>query len=152
MLTFLIDGFNLLHRIPGLVNSPSPHHELIQYIRKNKLTGSSKNKVVIVFDGFDNMRTPVDREYQIRFADERTADDVIKDIIRKSRNRSQIIVVSDDREIRDCARGEGAVSYRTNEFLRKGSSKKGFGDDRPVNCSSMIEITEELEKIWIKKE
>jgi predicted RNA-binding protein with PIN domain len=152
MLTYLIDGFNLFHQISELERSTSPRGDLIQFIRANRLTGSRNNKIIIVFDGHQTPDTPMEREYKILFSNDRTADDVIKDKISKSKNKRQLIVVSDDREIRDHAKMEGAISMRIQDFLKKGAAreKRKSSDERDINPSKMIEITEELKKIWVK--
>jgi predicted RNA-binding protein with PIN domain len=152
MLTYLIDGFNLFHQIGEIKNSNSPRSDLIQFIRTNRLVGSSNNKIIIVFDGHQTPDTPTEREYKIVFSNDRSADDVIKERISKTKNKRQLIVVSDDREIRDYAKMEGAISMRIQDFLKRGTAreKKRSGDGRDINPSKMIEITEELKKIWVK--
>lgn len=153
MITYLIDGFNLFHQISEIKHSNSPRQDLIHYIKVNRLTGSRNNKVIIVFDGYENPDAPPEREYRIIFSQDRSADEVIKDKIRRVRNKRQLIVVSDDREIRDCAQMEGAVPLRIQDFLKRGSDRKSrrrHDDGRNLSPSTMIEITEELKKIWVK--
>lgn len=152
MLRYYIDGYNLLHRIPELDDSPSPQGELVRFIKKHRLTGSHNNSVVIVFDGHEPPGMPAERSYSIVFSEGRSADDVIKERVAKTKNRSQVVVVSDDREIRDCARGDGATVCRIDEFLSRasGSSHKDDEDSKDLAPSSMMDITDELKKIWLK--
>jgi predicted RNA-binding protein with PIN domain len=149
---YLIDGYNLLHRIPDLEKSASPQGELVRFIKRHRLTGSHNNRVTVVFDGHEPPGMPAEGGYSIVFSEDRSADDVIKERVAKATNKSQVVVVSDDREIRDCARGEGATICRVDEFLKRArkSSNKNDYDDKDLAPSSMMDITGELEKIWLK--
>lgn len=147
MITYLIDGFNLVHKIPAVKKSSFPRRDLIQFIKKKGLTGSRNNKVIIVYDGHDNDEVGLEKEFTVLFSKDRTADAVIKDKLQRAKNKSQIIVVSDDREVRDAAGIEGAKSCRIHEFLRRKPAKE-VSDDKYISCSEAIEINEELEKIW----
>lgn len=152
MLHYIIDGYNLLHKIRALNNSSSPQLDLIQYIKTKHLTGSRNNKVTIVFDGYDSDSSCIEREYRIIFSKNITADEVIKDIVSKRKNKNQIVVVSDDREIISHARQEGVKTKNTRQFLsNRSKSKQGnANDDRPLSPSSIMEINDELKKIWLK--
>ena len=151
---YLIDGFNLFHKIRVLEDSTTPRSDLVQYIRRNKLTGSHNNRVTIVFDGFETAELQVDPEYRIVFSEKRTADDVIKEIIRGVRHKRDVVVVSDDNEIRNAAREEGAQVRGTQEFLESKKSRRPKGrhedDDRKLSPSQMMDITDEFKKIWDK--
>ena len=83
MLTYIIDGFNLLHKIRGLKNSYTPQQDLIKYIRSNRLTGSSNNRVIIVFDGHPTDENYVENKYEIdipqnKLVEVQNLDDLIK--------------------------------------------------------------------------
>lgn len=150
---YLIDGFNLYHQIRVLEDSKTPRSDLVQYIRRNKLTGSKNNRVTIVFDGYETAELHVDPEYHIIFSDSRTADDVIKEIIRGVRHKRDVVVVSDDNEIRNAAREEGAQVWGTQQFLTSKKSRRSKGeeeDDRGLSPSQMMDITDEFKKIWNK--
>lgn len=47
MQTFLIDGFNLIHKIGRMADSASPHQELINRIAGAHLTGSRNNRALM---------------------------------------------------------------------------------------------------------
>ena len=149
MLTYIIDGFNLFHKISRLEGSLSPHRDLVDFIKHNKLTGSRNNRVVIAFDGHENHDVCHEREFNIFFSGDGTADDLIKKKVVSSKNKSQIVVVSDDHEIRDCARAEGAQTWGTAEFLSNKRNQKRANVDKSISCSEAIEINEELSKIWL---
>lgn len=147
MLIYLIDGFNLLHKIPAIRDSLSPHQDLIQFIRQNRLTGSRNNRVVIAFDGHDNGAV-WEKEFRIFFSGNRIADDIIKEEITKLKNKSQVVVVSDDREVKSYAKFEGAQTLGTREFI-KHKDRVHATDEKNISCSEAIEINEELEKVWL---
>jgi hypothetical protein len=150
---YLIDGFNLYHQIRVLEESKTPRSDLVQYIRRNKLTGSMNNRVTIVFDGYETAELNVDPDYHIVFSDSRTADDVIKEIIRGVRHKRDVLVVSDDNEIKNAAREEGAQVWGTDQFLanrKSRQSKRGDEEDRGLSPSQMMDITDEFKKIWDK--
>ncbi|MDD4955065.1 MAG: NYN domain-containing protein [Candidatus Omnitrophica bacterium] len=154
MLLYIIDGFNLVHKIPSVKSSDIPQLELIYYIKNNKLTGSRNNKVVIVFDGALQPEAKRDAEFEIVFSGEFSADDLIKARIDKIKNSkyplSEVIVVSDDREIRDYAKKQGAISERTVDFIKpKGTANRS--DSKDISYPLQKEITDELRKIWLKE-
>ena len=153
MLWYIIDGWNLINKVPPIKTSPSPRRELITFIKKNKLTGSKNNKVSIVFDGKMNIREyESEKEFEIIFSGERKADEVIISMVENHRNRKEIVVVSDDRQIIDFAKKEKANILKVTEFLRRGKRRviKRGENPKPISYSLQREITEELRKIWLK--
>lgn len=154
MLLYIIDGFNLVHKIPSVKKSDIPQLELIHYIKNNKLTGSHNNKVVIVFDGALQMEAKKEAEFEVIFSAERSADDLIKlriDKIKSSKYPlSEVIVVSDDREIRDYAKKQGAVSERAGDFI-KPAKKIVKEESKDISYPLQKEITDEMRKIWLKE-
>lgn len=147
MLVYIIDGYNLLHKIPVLKNSITPCRDLIRYIKKDKLTGSKNNKVIVVFDGStpDNL---MESDFEVIFSYDKSADEIIKKKIEKFEIKSQVVVVSDDREIRDAAKRARAVSLRTFEFIK--TRVKTQKSEKEISYSLQREITEELRRIWLK--
>lgn len=157
MLLYIIDGFNLAHKISSVRTSESPQFELIQYIKKNKLSGSVRNSVVIIYDGMPPVNFTKEREFEVIYSQGKSADDLIKQRIDKIKNYtkypiSEVIVVSDDREIRDHAIKNGAVSLRTMDFLKikKENKKEDKKEDKEISYPLQKEITDELRKIWLK--
>jgi len=154
MLLYIIDGFNLVHKIPSVKKSDIPQLELILYIKKHKLTGSHNNKVVIVFDGSFNAEAKRESGVEVIFSGQGSADDLIKARIDKIKNSkypvSELVVVSDDREIRDYAKKQGAVSERAVDFVKrvKESVKE---ESKDISYPLQKEITDELRKIWLKE-
>jgi predicted RNA-binding protein with PIN domain len=148
MLVYIIDGFNLIHKIASLKRSVSPHRDLIRYIKEKRLTGSKNNRVIIVFDGKINEDLKRVGDFEIVFSGDRSADEVIKEKIEKIRAKSEVIVVSDDREIREAVKIEGARSLPVLDFISRERRKKREAD-KEISYTLAREITEELRKIWL---
>lgn len=152
MLVYIIDGFNLIHKISNIRGSFRPHLELIHYIRNNKLTGSKNNRVLIVFDGKANLDAAREKgDFEIFFSQEQSADDLIKIKLSKFKRTSEVVVVSDDREIRDAAKKFGARVCRTGDFLKTKKKQTDQEGAKDISYTLQREITEELRKIWLKE-
>lgn len=157
MLLYIIDGFNLVHKIPSIKNSDIPQLELIRHIKKHKLTGSPNNKVIVIFDGSFQLQARNEAEFEVLFSGEVSADDLIKAKIDKIKNSkypmSEVIVVSDDRELRDYAKKQGAVSQRAGDFLSLSrEDSKGKEASKDISYTLQKEITDEMRRIWLKEE
>ncbi|MBP7089008.1 MAG: NYN domain-containing protein, partial [Candidatus Omnitrophica bacterium] len=150
--SYIIDGFNLVHKIPSLKTCDDPYTGLINYIKKNKLSGSKNNKVMIIFDGWANYLSSQEKEFKIIFSGDNTADDLIKKRLEKIDNISEVVVVSDDHEVRHNAKKQGARLCSTVEFMSKRIKKKtDYSQDKEIDYNLQKEINEELKKIWLKE-
>ncbi len=150
MLVFIIDAFNLVHKVPELKSSQNPHISLINYIKKNKLTGSINNKVIVVFDGQPRPEV-INSGFEVVFSGCGTADDIIKKRVSNFKNKSEVVVVSDDREIRDFVRTAGAKSCRLNNFIHTKKKIIKEGNNKEIDYALQREITEDMRKIWLKE-
>jgi predicted RNA-binding protein with PIN domain len=121
------------------------------YIKRNKLTGSKNNKVTIVFDGrfgWEGARTESD--FELIFSGERPADEVIKERVRRYKNKKQIVVVSNDRDIINYVRSYGAGMLSVEDFIRRKEEKKVYSQkDKNIDYRLQREITEELKRRWL---
>ena len=159
MLVYIIDAFNLAHKIPQLNNSSSIHTDLINYIHRYSLTGSKNNKAIIVFDGNFNPEVKKESQFQVLFSSDKSADDIIKNIVyqikttKKPCAASEAIVVTDDRSIRDYAKTNGVPCAHIKEFLKEDAVKNknivGNGNEKEISYPLQQEITEEMRKIWL---
>jgi len=149
---YLIDAFNVIHKVLQLTGSSSPRNDFVNYIRKNNLTGSANNKVVVVFDGYPPISDHPCGQYEIVFSCDVTADDIIKKKAGNYKNKKELVIVTDDRAIRDHVRQLGAGLLSVAEFLNK-AKKPGTNSGREdINDSLKREITEEMSKIWDREE
>jgi hypothetical protein len=156
-LHFIIDGYNLVkHRS---FSPPPGIHDLrfalIQFLRINKPCGSPKNKVTVIFDGYSNDFSLSGLEYEVIFSCEDSADERIKKLMEKEPLPKSLVVISDDRQIRDFARLCGVVSWGIEEFLNPPSkntrSQKADQEKTPLSYSAAHKINEELKRLWLKK-
>jgi predicted RNA-binding protein with PIN domain len=153
---YVIDGYNLLNHPQLAANRKgnSDRLSLLDFIKRNRLTGSPKNKVTVVFDGYPDSRERFDEsDFCVVFSRMISADEKIRKLIEESGQRKGIVVVSDDRQVQDAARALGANVSSIEEFVGKKDRQKKRLDnslEQKVTYSDMEKINSELRKIWLK--
>ncbi len=94
-------------------------------------------------------------EYGVIFSCESSADERIKEIVESAAVAKNLVIVSDDRQIRDFARLCGALSLGIEEFLGRGEKKKRVednGQSKPdLSYGDSQKINEELRNLWLKE-
>lgn len=158
-LHYIIDGYNILHH-PNLASANKkirdPKAALLEFIKINRLTGSLKNKIVLVFDGYpdDSGKNRDNADIEIIFSRHESADERIKRMVENSSGRKNIIVVSDDREIRFCVKAAGASCLGVEEFthrsLKPAHLQKTETRKTELSYSQIQKINQEFKKIWLK--
>jgi len=154
MRTYIIDAFNLYHKVRPDPEPKLPHQFLLDYVNGSGLRGSFRNEVIVVFDGGDV--TPLnDHGFQVMFGKQYSADDVIKGLVVKSGREGEVFVISDDKEVQSAARYARKKIYPVSQFVQDVRQKKcgagGSINDAVMDDIKKDEITRELEKIWVKK-
>lgn len=163
-LQFVIDGYNIINHprfSRGSKNINNPVDSLLYLIDAEKLCGSLKNKVTVVFDGFVRACRPgrCSGNIEVVFSGHISADEKIKRIIEGAYNRKNVVVVSDDKEIICFVKLLGAVSMGGAKFLHKLSLQedrmnevKGRQQEegKSLNYTQTHKINEELKGIWLK--
>ena len=161
-LQYIIDGYNLLnHPRPSRVfdrqRSATPAEKIISLIKRQRLTGSSKNKVTVVFDGYPpSGQSPVaERGMEIIFARGVSADEKIKTMVERSANPKNIFVVSDDKEIRFMIKALGAASLTIDDFINQGkdpncAAKADDSSELKLRISEMEQVNKEFRKLWLE--
>ena len=157
-LQYIIDGYNIInHPLFARLNKhiQNPQTVLLTFIRTKRLTGSYKNKTIVVFDGYppSDIRLCDEGNLTVIFSRKINADEKIKMLVEESANRKTIIVVSDDKEIKFMVKSLGAAVLGIEEFI--GCKKKSQEKQREplkleLTYSQMDEINQELRKIWLK--
>lgn len=163
-LQYILDGYNIIHGVEFF--SGRPLHEaraaLIQVIRQRHLAGSSRNQVMVVFDGKNDVwGEPHVGPEKIIFTSGETADDYIKRFVEEAVQPHELVVVTNDGELGCYVRKVGARLMGVDDFLTKGRADK---KDGPVsgkmkkvqvekNITNMMErnINAEFEDIWINR-
>ena len=155
---YIIDAYNIIrHPLFRPTNKKIKDEKiaLLDFIRSNRLTGSLKNKIIAVFDGYPQPGTPGEHSgIEIIFSKMETADELIKRLVERSVNPKTITVVSDDKEIRAVTKFSGASVMNVEDFIRP---KEKFRKDdkeesaKPELTHSLIhKINQELREIWLK--
>lgn len=121
-------------------------------IRSKKLTGSRKNQVIVVFDGYpaDDNRLCIRRDIETIFSYGLEADEKIKMLVEESAQPKNIVVVSDDKQIKFTVRLLGAVVMGVEEFIGRDKQDKKEDPEPLLNYSQMHKINQELRKLWLK--
>lgn len=155
-LEFVIDGYNIIkHPLLNKLLKPGkdPHLALFNFIKLNHLTGSAKNKLTVVFDGYPNNQDgAVFSKTGLVFSKSISADEKIKHIVEGSLNPKNLIVVSDDKEVRISSRMLRAKVMGVAEFLslrEKLHYRKEEDIKEDLSFSQKQKINEELRKIWL---
>ncbi|MFH1287375.1 MAG: NYN domain-containing protein [bacterium] len=153
---FIVDGYNAMHRLSLCEdnNLQAGRERLIALIKKYKLAGSSNNKLTIVFDGKMNIFSPYENVGKgVIFTQDETADDKIKRMVEDSKNPREIVVITDDNEIKYYTRGLGAKVTSIADFFARTKKKSKSTDNEKMSeyDESYFQITDELKKLWLKR-
>jgi predicted RNA-binding protein with PIN domain len=157
----LIDGYNLIKRNPAFASKKleDGRQALISFIEHNRPQGSQRNLVTIVFDGKPGMYgLPYAQEVSVVFTEYESADDLIKYRVEEAKNKKEIIVVTDDKQLMLYVRGLGSGVMSVGEFYKRTVSakqpvQKGRQQQKPKVITSSFEhsVNQEFEKIWLAK-
>ncbi|OGX44209.1 MAG: hypothetical protein A3G38_01570 [Omnitrophica WOR_2 bacterium RIFCSPLOWO2_12_FULL_51_8] len=156
-LLFVIDGYNILNhpRFDRRGRSAQPPPLAIHsLIREKKLTGSPKNRVILVFDGYPLQGAQAGGYFGmlVVYSRKSSADERIKQLVEESAGRKNIVVVSDDKEIKFMARQLGARHMGAEEFIAKNDQaplERELPAKPELSYSAAHKITEELRKLWL---
>jgi len=128
---------------------------LIDFIKTKRPCGNLKaNRAILVFDGYGGL--PLERGnvgVEVIFSREETADNYIKRLLEASGNPKNILVVSDDKEVRFYAKDAGAGPLSVDEFVMpKPKAKDKYDSDlkAELTYSEVDKINRELKKIWLE--
>ncbi|MFH0738421.1 MAG: NYN domain-containing protein [Candidatus Omnitrophota bacterium] len=151
-LHYVIDGYNVInHPLYSRITKSSKdcQNTLLEFIKVNKLCGSPRNRITIVFDGFPVVSHSSLKviEASLIFSEQDTADDVIKRLVEDSRQPKNIQVVSDDKELCLSTRLSGGCVLGVEEFI----TRKQKAIDKKKTYLSSVEIKPELNRIEILK-
>ena len=155
-LHFIIDGYNLIKQTTALnkVNFKDSREALIRFLTVHTPQGSKNNTITIVFDGWQgNFYYRADSCIQIIFSNDRSADEIIKQLVERTDNVKNTIVVTNDREVQFYAKQAGAKIEAVEDFVSRGAPKenKAQADEKkPLYPTDAAKITDELRKLWIK--
>ena len=168
-LLYIIDAYNTINHITfspirKKINPAhacrggikDPQRALLEFIENQRLGKKSKSKITVVFDGYPKVSAQNLEETDINvvFSREETADARIKKMVEASKNPKNIVVVSDDREIKFFIKSIGASSIGVEEFINPEEKPQRKKEDliKPeLNFSQISKINQELKALWLKK-
>ena len=159
-LHFVLDGYNIIKRNPSWQTQPliQARQTLLESIVRERLCGSPRNKVTIVFDSRNT--TPekqVIGGIRMIFADRSYADEQILRLLEEAPNPKEMVVVTDDRELSCRARHRNARVIAVKEFIKPktGSSRNRDKEDKflakTIEGVVASRITDELRRVWLKR-
>ena len=130
------------------------------FIERHRPQGSLRNPVTIVFDGQPGMYgVPTVSQVRVVFTEHESADDLIISRVQDSKNKKEIVVVTDDRQLLLYVRNLGAGVMSVKEFTSKSiqnvsqTAKPGKPAEKTKVISSSFEhmVNQELEQLWLSK-
>jgi predicted RNA-binding protein with PIN domain len=138
-MNYIIDGYNLAFTIKTIApvlkqgNTEKAIKQLIHFVRS--VTGHNKSKIIIVFDGQDDLQPKKIKQgaLEVLFSKKpQTADDIIRNLIRKKLQKDKWTVVSSDTEIIFTAKDHSVGTMRSEAFKNmknKSSAKNSITTD-----------------------
>ena len=149
MKTFLIDGNNLIGKIKKLFalqqkDKQASREQLIYLL--DKYFKLQKNKGVVYYDGFQS--TAIASDYvRIKYSQNQTADDIIREDISHAKNRINLIVITSDSALSNFARACSCEVKKSETFAKQ------FLEAKPSECENGIinklnSQTEEFKKLF----
>lgn len=118
---YLIDGYNATRAVGlGGKSLEDERNALIRFLTQRRPQGSAKNRVTVIFDSRENLFSPIERVagIEIRFSRGRSADDAIVDFVEEANNPKEIVLVSNDRGLKQRVQGTGVRTMGVQEFFR----------------------------------
>ncbi len=156
-LVYIVDGYNVIKSSPLFMDKElrDARSVFFSYLELHRPQGAQANKLIVVFDGSPQVSWPApERVFDVIFTQGESADDKIKDLVAKSRQPKNIVVVTDDKGLGLSARALGARLMSTTEFLGKSIRQD---KNRPpdvkmeLNIVEREKIPEEMRRIWLGK-
>lgn len=148
---FIIDGYNVIHAIPSLRktlahDAQSAREMLIHSVAQ--LTHRRKFRCTIVFDGsspIDSSKQSPHAPVHVIYSFPQIADAKIKQMIEQSKNRSQLVIISSDREILNFAKVCSCQTHSSKHFANLLSQSDDTGTEKSDVSLSQSQINE-----WLK--
>ncbi len=150
MLWFIIDGYNVIkqHKRLKCLTLQTARQQLRE-ITLGKIT---RDKATLVYDGKD--LPLVNRQNSSSIIEElfsrgETADELIKKMIKKAKNPSQLVIITNDREIQRFAKSNRVKFEAVEIFLKR--KPAGRQQPKALKPKDIQEINSEIVSVWQKK-
>jgi uncharacterized protein len=159
---FIIDGNNLIGRIPALLKlqkkeklkiPPSggqSSRERLAFLIE-RYFAKRKDKVTLHFDGFQNLPVKVSK-IKIIYSDKRSADENIKNQISDVKNRKNIIVITSDYNLQEFAKVCGCNVQSSDDFAKTLTEEQAVNEEEErIRQMSNEKNIQEFKDIFLKK-
>lgn len=155
---YIIDGFNVIktsfikkYERQGIEGA---QEFLIDILERYKRKHPSI-EITVVFDGKSSSISFYQRKrIKIIFSNEITADEKIRKILENKKNKHQILIVSDDREVQEFTKILGSKFLKVDEFLEiiyPVEKKEPIKKEKDIKYRLKSEIEKELKNFYGKK-
>lgn len=144
---FIVDGYNVIHTIPSLKNllsrdAESAREQLIFAVAR--LSTTRKFRCTVVFDGAapEHHRPSPHAPIHILYSYPFSADEKMKELITKAKNRTLLVIVSSDREIINFAKVCSCRTHTSKHFANLLSDDEELTpekSDSPLSPSQVAE-------------
>ena len=143
-MTTIIDGNNLLHKIPHFKKLFSKDKEAAQIaLVETIMPHKNKNeKIIFLFDGFGKIKRP-----DVIFSNEITADEMIRKRIENFKNPKLLKVVSSDYEIINLAKACGCEVQKSEDFWNELNRAISPTEGKNINQNYIYDKLEKPERM-----
>lgn len=139
MLHYILDGNNLIGQHQQLKqlqkNNKQLSREKLAFIIGNYFA-DKKASISLHFDGYAKESIQV-RKAKIIYSENKTADENIKSEIEFAKNRSKIVLVSSDNNLKEFAKVCGCKVVSSLEFISMLNPKKNTGNAEKIDDSDI---------------
>ena len=155
MSQLILDGYNVIHKIPHLaahLNSSleNARKALANFMTTWRQTRGYNGAICIVFDGRDGIISSSENLCGIKCVYTKTkhaADDRIISMVRNSKNPASLTVVSSDNYVTNNCRAHGAKTQPAQFLLETPGSNTQQADEK-LSPAAEKDINEFLKKEW----
>lgn len=143
---FIIDGNNLIGKMPALKSKDKiSERENLAFILERYFS-KKKNKVSLHFDGHQTLPIKVSG-IKIYYSGSRTADEMIKQEIERSNNRKNIVLITSDTNLKEFAKVCSCSVMNSEEFNTEITSINDKNEESKI-IESLSRQTDEFKKLF----
>jgi predicted RNA-binding protein with PIN domain len=147
-MTIIIDGNNLLHKIPHLEklfhkDKEAAQSALIEAVKSHQ---AKQDNITFIFDGAGKINKP-----GVIYSKKVTADEVIRNKIENFSDTRQLKVVSSDNDIINLAKVCGCEVRKSEDFWKELTIIKSPTQGKNINQNYIYEDTEKPERLSKKE-
>ncbi len=155
----IIDGYNLIHAIPGMLDSSRDNLEKSREKLLDMIVAFSERRnldIIVVFDGIQDdvisLEAPISQNVQVRFSPpHKKADTIIIELIQAQNNPKACSVVSSDKAVARGIKYWGSKSITSQEFIKILHQKKGRSNPPEEKKPEMKPVDMEVWRRIFKK-